>query len=104
MEMVLTKSGRRKPDWMRTIDSLHARYYEGQPKPQEVCIMARKSIGPKRNDLMIQAQKAGIKNFRILNREELMKVLDPDTSKNVIQKTIEGAKTRWKAGFGKRKK
>ena len=55
-----------------------------------------------RAELMKEAQNKGIKYFRILNREELQAVLDPNTPQDIKQLTIESAKLRWKAGWGKR--
>ena len=57
-----------------------------------------------RNDLMLQAKEKGIKNFRILNREELEKVLDPKVTKEDIDKVIQAAVKRWKSGWGSRSK
>ena len=59
--------------------------------------------GPSRNDLMLQAKAAGIKNFRILNKEELQKVLDPMTTGNNQIEIIRVAIERWKSGWGSRK-
>jgi hypothetical protein len=56
-----------------------------------------------RAELMKEAQERGIKYFRILKREELQTVLDPNTEPAVTQDTIEKAKLRWKAGWGTRK-
>jgi len=58
--------------------------------------------GQSRSDLMLQAKERGIKNFRILNKEELMKVLSPDATEETISQVIQGAVTRWKSGWGKK--
>ena len=56
--------------------------------------------GPSRNDLMLKAKAAGIRNFRILNKEELFQVLDhPGDAVSVVEKAV----TRWKSGWGTRK-
>jgi len=48
-----------------------------------------KSKGPSRNDLMLKAKAAGIKNFRILNKEELFQVLDhPEDAVSVVEKAV----------------
>ena len=57
-----------------------------------------------RNDLMLQAKEKGIKNFRVLNKEELEKVLDPKATKEDIDKVIQSAVKRWKSGWGSRSK
>ena len=56
--------------------------------------------GQSRADLMAQAKEKGIKNFRILNKEELMKVLAPEATKESIAEVVQGAVTRWKSGWG----
>lgn len=53
-----------------------------------------------RNSLMLQAKEKGVKNFRILNKEELIKVLDPMTTDGQMQDIIKEAKRRWMAGWG----
>lgn len=64
----------------------------------------RQEKGPSRNDLMLQAKEKGIKYFRILNKENLQKVLDPSISAEAINDIITKARETWKAGFGSRKK
>ena len=59
--------------------------------------------GPSRNDLMLQAKAEGIKNFRILNKIELYKVLDSATIQQEIDGIVADAVIRWKAGWGSRK-
>ena len=53
------------------------------------------AAGPTRLTLMMEAKDKGIKYFRILNREELEKVL-ANKDQKVIAKIIEEAKKRWK--------
>ena len=60
--------------------------------------------GPSRNDLMLKAKAKGIKNFRILNKAEFHKVLDPATIQQEIDGIVADAVVRWKSGWGKRKK
>ena len=55
-----------------------------------------------RADLMAQAKEKGIKNFRVLNKEELRKVMAPDVIEETISQVIQGAVTRWKSGWGKK--
>lgn len=60
--------------------------------------------GPSRNDLMLQAKVKGIKNFRILNKAELFKVIDPTTIQQEIDSIVIDAVARWKSGWGSKKK
>jgi len=54
--------------------------------------------------LMTEAQKRGIKYFRILTKEELAKVLADSISPQEITVIQQAAQERWKAGWGSRKK
>jgi hypothetical protein len=56
-----------------------------------------------RNDLMLEAKAKGIKNFRILNKVELLKVLDSATTEEERDSIVKGAVERWKAGWSKNK-
>ena len=58
--------------------------------------------GQSRADLMAQAKEKGVKNFRVLNREELMKVLDPNVNQEDIAQVVQGAVARWKSGWGRK--
>lgn len=55
-----------------------------------------------RADLMDQARNAGIKYFRILNKEELQKVINGPA--NEVVKIIAQAKARWQKGWGSKNK
>ncbi len=57
-----------------------------------------------RNELMLQAKKLGIKNFRVLNKAELEEILAEGVTPEQIQKVVSGAVARWKSGWGKKKK
>ena len=56
-----------------------------------------------RNELMLIAKERGIKNFRILNKEELGKVLRDKATDDEIQKVVNSAVDRWKSGWGSKK-
>lgn len=56
-----------------------------------------------RNALMLQAKERGIKNFRVLNKEELMHVTAEGITQQEIDALVAGAVARWKSGWGKRK-
>jgi hypothetical protein len=52
---------------------------------------------------MLQAKDRGIKNFRVLNKEELEQVLIEGATPDRIQEVVAGAVARWKTGWGARK-
>ncbi len=56
-----------------------------------------------RNSLMLQAKDRGIKNFRVLNKEELQTVLTEGITQEQINNVVSGAVTRWKSGWGTKK-
>ena len=57
-----------------------------------------------RQALMMKAKERGIKNFRVLNKEELGLVLADGVTPEQIDKVISGAVARWKSGWGSKKK
>ncbi|MFA5156454.1 MAG: hypothetical protein WC532_03545 [Candidatus Omnitrophota bacterium] len=59
---------------------------------------------PTRNELMLKAKERGIKNFRVINKEELVEILKEGTTQERINEIVSGAVARWKAGWGKGKK
>lgn len=64
----------------------------------------RRTEGPPIKDLQEAARRKGIKNFRILHKDELIKILDSKTSQEEIDKIVAAAVVRWHTGFGKRSK
>jgi hypothetical protein len=56
-----------------------------------------------RHALMLKAKEHGIKNFRILNKNELMHVLAEGITQQEIDALVAGAVTRWKSGWGSKK-
>jgi hypothetical protein len=56
-----------------------------------------------RNELMLIAKDRGIKNFRVLNKEELMHVTAEGITQQEIDALVSGAVKRWKSGWGSRK-
>ena len=85
-----------KEESKKRIHELYEKHYGNGKKK------TAKEQGPKRTELIAQAKEKGIKNFRVLNREELMKVLAPEVTKEDIDQVIQGAVTRWKSGWGNR--
>ena len=57
-----------------------------------------------RQALMLKAKERGIKNFRVLNKEELGLVLADGVTPEQIDKVVSGAVARWKSGWGSKKK
>lgn len=102
MEKV-TAAIKSEPEWKKTICALHKKFYGGVEKKKETIAMARFSDGLSRADLMMQAKRQGIKNFRILNKEELVKVIDEDTTADERNKIVSEAVAKWKQGWGNRK-
>lgn len=95
------------------LNTLHAKYYGDkkskiQPKvpekkPKESKAGDTRAKGPSRNELMLQAKAKGIKNFRVINKEELIEILKEGTTKERISQIVAGAVTRWKNTWGKGK-
>ena len=56
-----------------------------------------------RHALMLKAKERGIKNFRVLNKNELMHVLANGITQQEIDALVAGAVARWKSGWGKGK-
>ncbi|MFH2137433.1 MAG: hypothetical protein ABII88_02855 [Candidatus Omnitrophota bacterium] len=71
-------------------------------KKQKV-MEARPEIKQNRNELMLMAKDRGIKNYRVLNKEELKQVLADGVTAEQIQKIVDGAVARWKSGWGSKK-
>ena len=73
---------------------------ESSPSPKEGIIM---HAGASRNELMMTAKERGIRNFRVLNKQELSDVLKNIGDRKVVDAIVAGAVTRWKFGWGKGK-
>ncbi|MEK7140494.1 MAG: hypothetical protein AAB815_01790, partial [Patescibacteria group bacterium] len=58
--------------------------------------------GATRNDLMLAVQRLGVKNFRVMNKEELKSICNGATPQQIEAIQL-AAVTRWKSGFGKGK-
>lgn len=71
-------------------------------KKQKV-VKVQPEVKQTRNALMSQAKDQGIKNFRVLNKEELMHVTADGITQQEIDAIVAGAVSRWKSGWGKRK-
>lgn len=64
-------------------------------------VIKRKSEtgGPTRQELMELARSKKIKNFRVMNKEELAEVVKESTSKSRAKEIEETAVKRWKSGW-----
>ena len=60
--------------------------------------------GASRNELMLAAKERGVKNFRVLNKQELTDVLKNIGDQKAVDAIVSGAVARWKAGWGRGKK
>ena len=72
-------------------------------KAAPVKVEKSETKGQSRNQLMAEVQRRGIKNFRVMNKEELEMIVGgaPVAQIEAIQLA---AVTRWKSGWGKKKK
>jgi hypothetical protein len=73
---------------------------ENVPSPKEGIVM---HAGASRNELMLAAKDRGVKNFRVLNKQELADVLKNIADQKVVDEIVAGAVARWKSGWGKEK-
>jgi hypothetical protein len=97
------------------LHKLHAKHYgkkkaktqkakepvDNSPSPKEGIVLA---AGSTRNELMLSAKQRGVKNFRVLNKQELADVLKNIGDQKAVDAIVSGAVARWKAGWGKGKK
>lgn len=105
-------TAKQKKQQKELLDKLHTKYY-GKKKSKAQDPKAPGNApekpktspgGPPRHELMLQAKAKGIKNFRVLNKEELVEILKEDTTQERINELVSSAVARWKAGWGKGKK
>jgi len=70
---------------------------------KQTVVKVQPEVKQTRNALMLLAKERGIKNFRVLNKEELMHVTAEGITQQEIDALVAGAVARWKSGWGKRK-
>ena len=70
------------------------------PSPKEGIIM---HAGASRNELMLAAKERGVKNFRVLNKQELGDILKNIGDQKAVDAIVAGAVARWKSGWGSKK-
>jgi len=73
---------------------------ESSPSPKKGIVMY---AGASRNELMLAAKERGVKNFRVLNKQELADVLRNIGDQKAVDAIVAGAVARWKSGWGKKK-
>ena len=73
---------------------------EGSASPKEGVVL---HAGASRNELMLAAKERGVKNFRVLNKQELTDVLKNIGDQKAVDTIVAGAVARWKSGWGKGK-
>jgi hypothetical protein len=73
---------------------------ETQASPKEGVVL---HAGASRNELMLAAKERGVKNFRVLNKQELTDVLKNIGDQKAVDAIVAGAVARWKSGWGKKK-
>ena len=73
---------------------------ESSPSPKEGIVM---HAGASRNELMLAAKDRGVKNFRVLNKQELADVLKNIGDQKAVDAIVTGAVARWKSGWGTKK-
>jgi len=73
---------------------------DNSPSPKEGIVM---HAGASRNELMMTAKERGVKNFRVLNKQELTDVLKNIGDQKAVDAIVAGAVARWKSGWGSRK-
>lgn len=73
---------------------------DSSPSPKEGIVL---HAGASRNELMMTAKERGVKNFRVLNKQELTDVLKNIGDQKAVDAIVAGAVARWKSGWGKGK-
>lgn len=71
------------------------------PKPAQEGIVLH--AGATRNELMTAAKERGVKNFRVLSKQELADVLKNICDQKAVDAIVTQAVARWKSGWGSRK-
>ena len=72
-------------------------------KKQKLAVEEPVALPETRQALMMTAKERGVKNFRVLNKQELSEVLKNIGDQKAVDAIVAGAVARWKSGWGKRK-
>jgi len=70
------------------------------PSPKEGIVL---HAGASRDELMMTAKERGVKNYRVLNKQELSDVLKNIGDQKAVDAIVAGAVARWKSGWGSKK-
>jgi hypothetical protein len=73
---------------------------ERTPSTKEGIVMHAEAS---RNELMLAVKDRGVKNFRVLNKQELADVLKSIGDQKAVDAIVAGAVVRWKSGWKKEK-
>ena len=90
---------KQKPKKQKAVEQKKASA-EKSPSPKEGIVM---HAGASRNELMMTAKERGVKNFRVLNKQELSDVLKNIGDQKAVDAIVAGAVARWKSGWGSKK-
>lgn len=107
-------TAKQKKQQKELLDKLHTKYYGKKkskiqkPKVETKTPDETRSTGTPakeltRHELMLKAEERGIKNFRVINKEELIEILKEGTTQERINEIVADAVARWKVGWGKKK-
>ncbi len=75
----------------------------GKKAKKQKVVKVEPEVKQTRSALMLQEKDRGVRNFRVLNKEELTQVLADDVTQERINEVVAGAVARWKSGWGKGK-
>ena len=90
---------KQKPKRQKAVEQKKASA-ENSPSPKDGIVM---HAGASRNELMMTAKERGVKNFRVLNKQELSDVLKNIGDQKTVDAIVAGAVARWKSGWGRGK-
>ena len=90
---------KQKPKKQKAVEQKKASA-EKSPSPKEGVVL---HAGASRNELMLAVKERGVKNFRVLNKQELSDVLRNIGDQKAVDEIVAGAVVRWKSGWGKGK-
>lgn len=93
-----TKKGRKETD--RDTALRIAPDLKGSPHKEGIIMHAEAT----RAELMKVCKEKGIKNYRVINKQEMVDILAHIGEPAYIDKIVTGAVARWKAGWRKEKK
>src|SRR3989338_4669334 len=90
---------KQKPKKQKAVEQKKASA-EKSPSPKEGVVL---HAGASRNELMLAVKERGVKNFRVLNKQELSDVLRNIGDQKTIDAIVAGAVARWKSRWGSKK-